>query len=309
LADEDIHSHITRLNQAFKASQLSPYCVAVITDGGVKKSNVASAVTHTWADNTVTDQHHIQTMNITPTEAEIMAMRIGLIPAMDIANVCSITVITDALPAARKILESQPNPLQKAILPLVEKMRAFLSQDSQNSIQFWQCPKKVEWPQHKLVDNQVKASKDEPILPSKNSHLFSKKKKYDSALKEWQDNFVTSKKRGQLFLDFEDKKQVVIKPTYAKGGSWLPSIGFTNALCAQFTRMATGHAPIGEYQQRFFPNSSLRCPCGTADIQTQEHIVMQCLRHNPHTRLVNIVINSFVHFLIDNPSTFSFDNR
>jgi len=28
------------------------------------------------------------------------------------------------------------------------------------------------------------------------------------------------------------------------GGSWLPSIGFTNALCACFTHMTTGHALI-----------------------------------------------------------------
>ena len=41
-----------------------------------------------------------------------------------------------------------------------------------------------------------------------------------------------SKKKGQCFLDFEDEKQQVIKPTYAKGGSWLPFIGFTNLLCA-----------------------------------------------------------------------------
>jgi len=31
--------------------------------------------------------------------------------------------------------------------------------------------------------------------------------------------FPASKKRGQLFLDFKDKKQSIIKPTYAKEGS------------------------------------------------------------------------------------------
>jgi len=92
------------------------------------------------------------------------------------------------------------------------------------------------------------------------------------------------------------------------GGSWLPSIGFTNALCACFTHMTTGHAPIGEYWQRFFPNSSLSCPCSQAELQTRKHIVMQCGSHNPSTRPCNIIINSFVHFLVNNPMAFSFDN-
>jgi len=60
---------------------------------------------------------------------------------------------------------------------------------------------------------------DNPILPSKNSLLFSKKKKCNNILREWQELFPASKKRGQLFLDFKDKKQSIIKPTYAKEGS------------------------------------------------------------------------------------------
>ena len=114
-----------------------------------------------------------------------------------------------------------------------------------------------------------------------------------------------SKSRGQLFLDFEDEKEHVIKPTYAKGCSRLPSIGFTNALCAHFTCMTTGHASIREYRQHFFPNSSLS---SQAELQTHEHIIMQCGSHNPSTRPCIIIINSFVHFLVDNPMAFSFDN-
>jgi len=115
-----------------------------------------------------------------------------------------------------------------------------------------------------------------------------------------------SKSRGQLFLDFEDEKKHVIKPTCAKEGSWLPFIGFTNALCAHFTCMTTDHASIREYRQCFFPNSSLS---SQAELQTYEHIIMQCGSHNPSTRpCIIIIINSFVHFLVDNPIAFSFDN-
>ena len=111
------------------------------------------------------------------------------------------------------------------------------------------------------------------------------------------------------FLNFEDKKKRVIKLTYVKGGSWLPVIGFTNSLCACFTHMTTGHTSIGEYIQRFFPHLPTSCPCGKAKVQTREHIVMECDRHDPSMQPCNIIINSFVHFLADNPEAFSFDNR
>jgi len=38
-------------------------------------------------------------------------------------------------------------------------------------------------------------------------------------LKKWQTFFSTSKKKEQVFLDFEDEKQYVIKLTYAKSDS------------------------------------------------------------------------------------------
>jgi len=77
----------------------------------------------------------------------------------------------------------------------------------------------------------------------------SRKKECGDILCEWQTSFANSLKKGHYFLNFKDENQQVIKPTYAKGGSWLPIVGFTNSLCARFTRMTTGHAPIGEYRQ------------------------------------------------------------
>jgi len=124
-------------------------------------------------------------MNIMPIEAELMSMCISLIPALDNPNTCDITVVTDSIYTARKILESKMSPFQKSILPIAIQIKAFLSRSNRNAIHFWQCPKKAEWPQHKLVDDQVKASNGTPTCPSKNSHLFSQKKECDNILKEW----------------------------------------------------------------------------------------------------------------------------
>jgi len=151
-----------------------------------------------------------------------MAIHTGLIPAMEIDNIHDITVITDSIAAARKILESKVDPLQNILIPLATAVKTFLSKDGRNKIHFWYCPSRAEWPRHKLVDDQVKASSCAPTFPSKESHLFSKKKECDNTLCEWQTYFANSLKKGHYFLNFEDEKGRVIKPTYTKGAHGSP---------------------------------------------------------------------------------------
>jgi len=237
-----------------------------------------------------------------------MAICTGLTSAMEIDSIHDITVITDSIAAAKKILESKVNLLQNMFILLASAIKTFLSKDGRNKICFWYYSSKAKWPRYKLVDDQVKASSCAPTFPSKESHLFSKKKECNNILCKWQTYFTKSLKKGHYFLNFEDEKERVIKLTYAKEDLWLPVIGFTNSLCAHFTCMTTGHTPIGEYRQRFFPHLPTSCPCDKAKVQTQEHIVMECDRHDPSMHLCNIIINSFVHFLADNPEAFSFDN-
>jgi len=143
------------------------------------------------------------------------------------------------------------------------------------------APAKLNGQEHQLVDDQVKVGKCTSIFPSKELYLFSRKKECDNILHEWQESFMDNPKKGQYFLSFEDKKQQVIKPTYAKGGSWLPFIGFTNSLCARFTHMTIGYAPIREYRQRFFPHLPTSCLCGETEVQTHKHIVIEYDLHDP----------------------------
>jgi len=105
-----------------------------------------------------------------------MAIHTGLIPAMEIDNIHDITVITDSITAARKILKSKVDFLQNMFILLAAAIKTFLSKDSRNKIHFWYCSSKAEWPRHKLVDNQVKANICTLMFPSKDLHIFSKKK-------------------------------------------------------------------------------------------------------------------------------------
>ena len=170
------------LNLAFRSSQVNHNSAAVIADGGVKKSHVATAAAHIWVNNSVIKQLQVHSINVTSIEVELMAIHTSFIPTMEIDNIHDITVTTDSIAAARKILESKVNPLQSMFILLVSAVKTFLSKNSRNKIHFWYCPSRAKWPKHKLVDDQVKASLCAPIFPSKESYLFSKKKECNSTL-------------------------------------------------------------------------------------------------------------------------------
>ena len=63
-------------------------------------------------------QFKIQTMNVTSVEAELLAIRIGLIPAMEENDTHDIIVITDSISAASKTLKSHVNPFQNSVILL-----------------------------------------------------------------------------------------------------------------------------------------------------------------------------------------------
>jgi len=52
----------------------------------------------------------VNSINVIPLEAKLMAICTGLIPAIGIDDIYDITIITDSITTARKILESKVNP-------------------------------------------------------------------------------------------------------------------------------------------------------------------------------------------------------
>ena len=132
--------------------------------------------TWTWRVIKLSRLSHYNSVNITPIEVELMAICTGLISAMEIDNIHDITVITDSIAAARKILESKVNLLQNMFIPLASTVKTFLSKDSRNKIYFWYCPSKAKWSRHKHVDDQVKASTCNPTFPSRVTFIQQKER-------------------------------------------------------------------------------------------------------------------------------------
>jgi len=182
--NENLYKHIQNLNYIFYQSQSFSHNIAVITDSSIKKFNIAIAIARIWKNNSITRQLKIQTINVTSIKAKLIAICIDLIPTIEDNNTHNIIVLTDSISIANKVLESYVNFFQNSIIPLTLRMKFFLEKDKRNVIHFWYYPSKAEWPRHKLVDDQVKAANNVLTLPSRNSFLFSRKKKCNNICKE-----------------------------------------------------------------------------------------------------------------------------
>ena len=120
-----------------------------------------------------------------------------------------------------------------------------------------------------MVNKETKNMVSIPLFPCKSSWDFCKKSEWDSILSQWKMTFQASNSKERNFLDLLSDDLFPIEPLCSKGGPWLLQFGHSNSLCAQASRAITNHAPIGEYQLRFFPMESFICLCGLYPIESK----------------------------------------
>ena len=108
------------------------------------------------------------------------------------------------------------------------------------------------------------------------------------------------------FLELLDDENNPLELTYSKGGTWLKYFGYSNFLCARATRATVNHAPIGEYQLRFFSHEDFKCLCSSYPIETRHHILHECKRYNNYWNPRRDTIGHFTLFLVYNSNAFSF---
>ena len=140
----------------------------------------------------------------------------------------------------------------------------------------------------------------------KSSWDFYRKFECDSIFSQWKMTFQASDLRGSSFLDLLDDDSCPVKPSFSKGSLWLSQFGHLNSLCSCVTRAITNHAPISEYQLRFFPKENFTCPCRLYSIKTRWHVLYEYWRFNNYWNLRRDSLSHFSLFLQFNPSAFVF---
>jgi hypothetical protein len=107
---------------------------------------------------------------------------------------------------------------------------------------------------------------------------FARHRAVTQMLKGWNSLFQFKKYIGSNFLTLYQRKDTPFVPTHVKSGLWMCKVGHSHSLTAHLVRCTTGHAPIGAYHSRFFPEESTACSC-SFPMETVSHILYWCLSH------------------------------
>ena len=201
----------------------------------------------------------------------------------------------DSIHAAKKIFNSSLYPYQIYSSAISCELRDSFEQNSNNSIEFWDCPSSYKWSLHNIVDKETKKLDLTSIFPCKSSWDFSRKNECNNILNSWKMHFQALDDKGQHFLELLDDDSKPIEPLISKGGTWLKYFGHSNSLCTRATRVIVNHTPIGEYCLRFFPWEEFKCPCGLYPTESRWHILHECRRYDNYW---NPRRDSIVHFTL-----------
>ena len=270
------------------------------------KNNVATFILHTHISNhsLIKILHYVAF--VTSAEAELFTIRCGINQVSSKENISKIIVFTDSIHVAKKIFDPLSHSLQIHAVAILNELQQFFSRDSNDSIEFWECPSRLNQHLHKTVDLETKTSNPTPVYPCKTSWDYSKKTECDNILNNWKMTFQASDGKRNQFLNLLDDNFNIIELFYAKGGPWLQSFEHSNLLCAYVSRTITNHAPIGEYRLRFFPREEFKCLCSLYPIESHRHILHDCRRFNSYWNPRQDSLSYFVMFLEANPNAFAF---
>jgi hypothetical protein len=136
---------------------------------------------------------------------------------------------------------------------------------------------------------------------------FARRRAVTQMLEGWNSLFQSKKYIGSNFLTLYQRKDAPFILTHVKSGSWMHKVRHSHSLTARLVHCTTGHAPIGVYHSRFFPEESTACRCGFP-METVSHVLYWCLSHEwelePKEQLHYLWL---LKFLEANKSMFVFD--
>ena len=124
----------------------------------------------------------------------------------------------DFLHAAKRIFNSLSHPYQIYSAAISSELREFFSRNSNNHIEFWDCPSKQKWPLYALVNKESKSFDSVSFFSCKSSWDFCNKRKSDLAISQWKISFQVADSRGKIFLNLLDNNLNLIKHLNVKDG-------------------------------------------------------------------------------------------
>ena len=159
-------------------------------------------------------------MNILPTEVELFAIRCSINQTVNISDINHIVIITDAIHAAEKILDSSCYLHQLHTITISYKLKTFFQANPTNSMAFWDCSSNDKWLPYYAINRETKIHTIQPLYPSQVLQELSKKDECNEYIKIQQMYFQASDYKGKHFLDLDNYNQTIAS-TYSNRGAQL----------------------------------------------------------------------------------------
>jgi len=217
-----------------------------------------------------------------------------------------VVIFMDSMASAKRALDPSPHSGQGHSLAVCKCLGQWFAESPDHKLAFIQSPSSLKWGIHGQAHDFVC---DIPPVPCGRRPVTSldtvRKAVTDSALAEWQRQFLLPGAAGSQFMHLETTKGGPLLPTYANGGTWLKVVAKENSLCARMVRCITNHTPIGEYYHRFNIDEHYACKCDGVAPETRDHLFRRC----KDLYLVDTAprfLEALVGYLELNPSAFAF---
>jgi hypothetical protein len=306
-SDAVLELHRTALDDLYWEADSQDFTVQCGTDCSVPTSTKHQAAAAYCLRRAGHSAHRARWVagRVLPADAELFAIRGGILRAVSEPGCTRVVVFTDCMAAAKAAVDPSVHSGQAHSLAVCKALAAWFELSPSHSVTFAQAPSKLEW---RLQNEAHSFARGMPSIPSGSrpaTTLDSMRKRVtQTALDKWTSLFRSSPEyRGSQFLELQDTKGSTLAPVYANGGTWLPSVNEDNPLCARLCRAILGHAPIGEYYRRFNIAEDHFCTCGAA-VQTRHHIFEVCPDFT--TGRTPKLLRELIGFLKSNPTAFAF---
>jgi hypothetical protein len=196
---------------------------------------------------------------------------------------------------------------QRLSLSICKVLVLWLQCHPNNSVHFHHIAAGVDLEDHQLAHILARLTRIEAGSAPVISANFARCRTVTWMLKGWNSLFQSKKYIGSNFLTLFQRKDTPLIPTHVKSGPWMHKVRHRHSLTAHLVHCTTGHAPIGAFCSRFFPEESMACRCGFL-METVSHALYQGPSHEQESEPKEQLHYSWLlKFLEANKSVFGFD--
>ena len=216
----NVKNQLCKLDNVIIVISLDPSACIIISDASIK-NHIAISILYVYSSNWPIIKIYHQDINVSTTEAKLFAIRCGINQTIGILYIKHIVVITDSLHAAKKIFNSSLYSYQIHSAAIACKLREFFNKDTDNHIEFWDCPSKKNQHLHSVVNKNTRSFKALVSFPCKSSWSFSKKHFCNNIISQQKTLFQISDLKERNFLELLDSDSYSLVPSNINGGLWL----------------------------------------------------------------------------------------